>query len=770
MAMWRILLIILLLSTLNPIGTEGAEIVYPEIPGVQSPQNLPAGDLNAYVKYIITLAMYGGGILFFGILLLAGIKYLTAQGNPEKLLDAKKSISSALVGLLILFSSFIILKTINPQFILLEELAKLPPAEKVNEEAKGFPEGKFASLIGTSINFGQVIEKGVFQSSGTNQESQLRMERISKEAQSIVIISNTLTETSGELSLQKDLCHCFKNTNPDPRCTNVSACPASPPRCSSDPCKPVRDKIQELEQKNLVEISKLNQARGRIIDEVRLLKEELKKLEEAEQLMAKCDAPKLISKHQYLVLAQTNNEPSYFFREGAAWDEYTENDWASFVCPVSGTMMEQFYGSSGENFNPLYNLLSILSSRGLSDLLELEDDLPQIEKIQRIPMAAVQEADAGEVIDQTKRLGGKLVQNLSSLLDSSGKIITDVSSLHQLVSQCSSRRCFPVCYTTGNPPVCVEVGCFGLPCPTGEIDQQVVIIKETLKDLEKIVKGAPAGTTNQTASQSNLERIGTSQDYYSCRTTYQNTSSALKNRWVSYCQNNGGIPVGKRGEFKTYIQNLPDINKFRGNTCNLPEVIVEDNTIANFHQSYLAISSDPERLNESKEKSCERAFDGTVRNQLSDSGSCIAICVENDIKEEIPNAINAPAQTAQGSEIGIIPLIQTKVPQLLERLGKNVRNPMDLCVPDVGGEKYLFSCEAARGAVNINKKLITDCCYQESWYGGPEGCLQECYLETENNKYNVCLNACLQRKSEELNIPAVATCRHRLNFYCIPTP
>jgi hypothetical protein len=61
------------------------------------------------------------GLITFGALIYGGFRYLTSAGNPTAMSDAKDQISSALLGLILLFCSWLILNTINPELILLGE-------------------------------------------------------------------------------------------------------------------------------------------------------------------------------------------------------------------------------------------------------------------------------------------------------------------------------------------------------------------------------------------------------------------------------------------------------------------------------------------------------------------------------------------------------------------------------------------------------------------------------------------------------------------------
>lgn len=72
-----------------------------------------------------------GGLVALGVLVFGGILYTVSAGNASKQDDAKQWITGSIVGLIILFGSWFILNTINPELTKLKDLRLL--ANKATE-------------------------------------------------------------------------------------------------------------------------------------------------------------------------------------------------------------------------------------------------------------------------------------------------------------------------------------------------------------------------------------------------------------------------------------------------------------------------------------------------------------------------------------------------------------------------------------------------------------------------------------------------------------
>jgi hypothetical protein len=81
--------------------------------------------LTELVGYFYQWLIAIGGLTAFISLISAGFQYLTSAGNPTKMGEARTQITSAVLGLALLLSSWLILGTINPELTTLD--ISVPP-------------------------------------------------------------------------------------------------------------------------------------------------------------------------------------------------------------------------------------------------------------------------------------------------------------------------------------------------------------------------------------------------------------------------------------------------------------------------------------------------------------------------------------------------------------------------------------------------------------------------------------------------------------------
>jgi len=105
---WTCLLIIII----QPMVVKADMDLWGEVDGtdyneyLKTETGLPETDPRSVITNIIKLALSFLGIAAVIIILIGGFKWMTAGGNDEQIGDAKKWISSGVVGLLIILASY----------------------------------------------------------------------------------------------------------------------------------------------------------------------------------------------------------------------------------------------------------------------------------------------------------------------------------------------------------------------------------------------------------------------------------------------------------------------------------------------------------------------------------------------------------------------------------------------------------------------------------------------------------------------------------------
>lgn len=91
--------------------------ISPNIPGFTSVSTSgPAGWVKAFYNFALIIS----GILAFGAIVYGGVKYAVSAGNAHSQEEGRAWIWSALIGLLLLAAAYLILKTINPNLVNLQ--------------------------------------------------------------------------------------------------------------------------------------------------------------------------------------------------------------------------------------------------------------------------------------------------------------------------------------------------------------------------------------------------------------------------------------------------------------------------------------------------------------------------------------------------------------------------------------------------------------------------------------------------------------------------
>lgn len=78
---------------------------------------MPDGNVfNHLVPNLLTLVFVGATVIALLLVIVGGIKWISSGGEKEKLEGARKTIIYALIGLVIIFSSYFIINTVDNFF------------------------------------------------------------------------------------------------------------------------------------------------------------------------------------------------------------------------------------------------------------------------------------------------------------------------------------------------------------------------------------------------------------------------------------------------------------------------------------------------------------------------------------------------------------------------------------------------------------------------------------------------------------------------------
>jgi hypothetical protein len=108
-----LLLFLLFLPFLFSFAQE-TELEYPAFPGIPAWQ----GTLADFFRYLYQILLGIGILLSFGFFIYGGLLYFLSFGYFQRRRRAKEIIFSSLLGLFILFASYVILSAIDPALVI----------------------------------------------------------------------------------------------------------------------------------------------------------------------------------------------------------------------------------------------------------------------------------------------------------------------------------------------------------------------------------------------------------------------------------------------------------------------------------------------------------------------------------------------------------------------------------------------------------------------------------------------------------------------------
>jgi len=115
---------VLILLTLPIISNAADDNIY-FYPQISIGENFKVGgkkeivptSIGQYIMSIYNYAISIVGIIAAVVIMIGGVMWITAGGNQSRITEAKAWISSSIIGLVLALSSFMILKTINPDLV-----------------------------------------------------------------------------------------------------------------------------------------------------------------------------------------------------------------------------------------------------------------------------------------------------------------------------------------------------------------------------------------------------------------------------------------------------------------------------------------------------------------------------------------------------------------------------------------------------------------------------------------------------------------------------
>ncbi|MCX6760155.1 MAG: pilin, partial [Candidatus Nealsonbacteria bacterium] len=122
-------------SSSSAIPAPQLEIDYPSLePFATNPPTTPIGPnvLPNYIVYVFGFIIVVSAITAVVMIAIGGVEYIYSAGSPEKMKSGVSKITSSVLGLIILGCSFLILKTINPNLVKIDEPYVAPFVSEFN--------------------------------------------------------------------------------------------------------------------------------------------------------------------------------------------------------------------------------------------------------------------------------------------------------------------------------------------------------------------------------------------------------------------------------------------------------------------------------------------------------------------------------------------------------------------------------------------------------------------------------------------------------------
>jgi len=429
------------------------ETQYPEVSGFR-PQDTSTS-LPDYVKYIFNFSVGIAGLIAFIVLAYAGFSYITSAGSPAKQKDARDRIFSALIGFVVLFGSYLILSTVNPQLTYLAIPERIPVVLDTLISVINSPDKE--NLSYTEIPLGGLMAALVAEEKLDKIKDGL--EDVEKQIKEVGVVFGELANLVASCGCQNcktGTCQTGSGSQPD--CKSDCQCLGAP-REEGDPCGGAREQIDKKSQE-------LNQV-------VSLLKESWQKFEEeinseegfykvyndllsAEEMIKNCNftasdngTPRNLLNYnefwQYLrgleqQKAIKKTLPEYPFK----YIDETQYQSTTFYCT------EVFYSITPDAINE--NITGII-----------DENVNQEIKAEKVYCGA--EIKIGEITDQLEKIGKEILEEVDNIKAKIEDISENSQILSSMPEQLNCANCLTEMKTTWNG--CGDYSCAKC-CPRSE--------------------------------------------------------------------------------------------------------------------------------------------------------------------------------------------------------------------------------------------------------------------------------------------------------------
>ncbi|OGY67187.1 MAG: hypothetical protein A3I24_03680 [Candidatus Harrisonbacteria bacterium RIFCSPLOWO2_02_FULL_41_13b] len=114
-----LLTVLALLITAQTVFAEGYNLKI-QLPTEQGPVTTITGPAD-YIRNFYNFGLLAVGLLAMLMIVIGAIQYSTSGGDTSKISDAKDRIYKAILGIALLLGAYVLLRTINPELVLLKD-------------------------------------------------------------------------------------------------------------------------------------------------------------------------------------------------------------------------------------------------------------------------------------------------------------------------------------------------------------------------------------------------------------------------------------------------------------------------------------------------------------------------------------------------------------------------------------------------------------------------------------------------------------------------